>query len=111
MLSTFEDLETGDVRSAIALNEAAARFQLGGICVGALRDRRIAGHLSRSRSRSGCGSRTPRNGRGQSNTQGQGQVHHTRGAGATHGGPGGVSQVRGAARREALMRLMIAAGK
>ena len=31
MLYTFEDLETGDVRSAIAVNEAAARFQLGGI--------------------------------------------------------------------------------
>ena len=31
MLYTFEDLETGDVRSAVAVNEAAARFQLGGI--------------------------------------------------------------------------------
>ena len=31
MLYTFEDLETGDVRSAIAVNEAAARFQLGAI--------------------------------------------------------------------------------
>ncbi len=31
MLYTFEDLETGDVRSAVAVNEAAARLQLGGI--------------------------------------------------------------------------------
>jgi hypothetical protein len=31
MLYTFEDLETGDVRSAVAANEAAARLQLGGI--------------------------------------------------------------------------------
>lgn len=31
MLYTFEDLETGDVRSAVAVNEAAARFDLGGI--------------------------------------------------------------------------------
>src|SRR5262249_6323090 len=31
MLFTFEDLETGDMRSAVAANEAAARFQLGGI--------------------------------------------------------------------------------
>ncbi len=31
MLYTFEDLETGDLRSAVATNEAAARFQLGGI--------------------------------------------------------------------------------
>jgi hypothetical protein len=30
MLYTFEDLETGDARSAVALNEAAARFQPGG---------------------------------------------------------------------------------
>lgn len=30
MLFTFEDLETGDVRSVVAVNEAAARFQLGG---------------------------------------------------------------------------------
>ena len=31
MLYTFEDLETGDLRSAITVNEVAARFQLGGI--------------------------------------------------------------------------------
>jgi hypothetical protein len=31
MLFTFEDQETGDLRSAIAANEAAARLQLGGI--------------------------------------------------------------------------------
>jgi hypothetical protein len=31
MLYTFEHLETGDLRSAVATNEAAARFQLGGI--------------------------------------------------------------------------------
>jgi hypothetical protein len=31
MLYTFEDLETGDMRSVAAANEAAARLQLGGI--------------------------------------------------------------------------------
>jgi hypothetical protein len=31
VLYTFEDLETGDVRSAIAINEAAARLRPGGI--------------------------------------------------------------------------------
>jgi hypothetical protein len=31
MLYTFEDLETGDLRSVVAVNEAAARLQLGGI--------------------------------------------------------------------------------
>lgn len=31
MLYAFEDLETGDIRSAVAVNEAAARFQLGGL--------------------------------------------------------------------------------
>jgi hypothetical protein len=31
MLYTFEDLRTGDLRSAVAMNEAAARLQLGGI--------------------------------------------------------------------------------
>ena len=33
MLYTFEDLETGALRSAVAANEAAARFQLGGIWI------------------------------------------------------------------------------
>lgn len=28
MMYTFEDLETGNVRSAVAVNEAAARLQL-----------------------------------------------------------------------------------
>jgi hypothetical protein len=31
MLFTFEDQETGELRSVIAANEAAARLQLGGI--------------------------------------------------------------------------------
>jgi hypothetical protein len=31
MLFTFEDLKTGELRSVIAPNEAAARLQLGGI--------------------------------------------------------------------------------
>jgi hypothetical protein len=31
MLFTFEDLETGELRSVIAASEAAARFELGGI--------------------------------------------------------------------------------
>jgi len=31
MLYTFEDLETGELRSAVAVNEAAARLKLGGI--------------------------------------------------------------------------------
>jgi hypothetical protein len=31
MLFTFEDLETGELRWVIAANEAAARLQLGGI--------------------------------------------------------------------------------
>ena len=33
MLFTFEDQETGELRSIIAPNEAAARLQLGGIWV------------------------------------------------------------------------------
>lgn len=33
MLFTFEDLGTGDLRSIIAVNEAAARLRLGGVWI------------------------------------------------------------------------------
>ncbi len=33
MLFTFEDLETGDLQSIIAVNEAVARLRLGGIWI------------------------------------------------------------------------------
>jgi hypothetical protein len=66
MLYTFEDLETGDLRSAVAVNEAAARLQhldrcRAHHCVRALRDRWVAGDLPRSASsRGGSASRDER---------------------------------------------------
>jgi hypothetical protein len=87
MLFTFEDLETGELRWVIAANEAAARLQLGGIWT----DIEAARQEMKPANPMGRGITTPE------------ALAKFTAAQEKH------SKLQ--ARREELMRLMIAAGK
>jgi hypothetical protein len=100
----FDDMETGDVRTAVAVNEAAARFQLGAIwsdveCTTEFESCEIDG-LPAIYRQGEADADAPCRAMVEANPilKGNRQVHRTRGAGAAHRGAGEVSQVRGAAR-------------